>query len=74
MTTGICPLTITWVSKLEGVLRIQQNISPEIISSPDSNDSAKNPVTIGDSHLYAVNATALDVGIAEIELTVAFRG
>ena len=23
MTTGICPLTITWVSKLEGVLRIQ---------------------------------------------------
>ncbi|KAL4472934.1 hypothetical protein ABPG72_007811 [Tetrahymena utriculariae] len=74
MTVGICPLSISWQSKLEGVLRISQNISPEILSAADIESSNKNQVSIGDSHLYAVNATAVDVGVAEIELTVTFIG
>lgn len=30
-------------------------------------------ISVGDSHIYAVNATAVDVGSADIELSITFR-
>ncbi|EGR28647.1 nucleoporin 210, putative, partial [Ichthyophthirius multifiliis] len=58
MSIGLCALNIQWQSKVDGVLKISQPSQNTVIGNSPS--------------FYAVNATAIDVGVSEIELIINF--